>query len=140
MLPFSIHIQDGIPVSDQILRAVRKAVLTGQMAPGDAFPSVRVMSQELKISPTTAHKVVSQLKAAGYLASRPGIGMVVSKPDLPARGERLDLLAPACRELLEEAQEIGLGLEDVIEALRQVPNERTNELPNEGPNTNQVSP
>ena len=133
MLPFSIHIQDGIPVSDQILRAVRKAVLTGQMAAGDGFPSVRVMSQELKISPTTAHKVVSQLKSAGYIASRPGIGMVVSPPELPARGERLDLLAPACRELFDEAQEIGLGLDDVIEALRQA----GNEFPNPGPDTNQ---
>ena len=118
MLPFSLNFQDGIPVSDQILRAVRKAVLTGQLVPGDAFPSVRAMSQELKISPTTAHKVVSQLKAAGYLASRPGIGMVVSNPVLPERDERLELIAPACRELLEEAQELGLELEDVIESLR----------------------
>lgn len=118
MLPFSLNFQDGIPVSDQIVRAVRKAVLTGQLVSGDLFPSVRAMSQDLKISPTTAHKVVSHLKGAGYLASRPGIGMVVSNPTLPQRNERLDLLAPACRELLDEAQEIGLDLEDVIEALR----------------------
>lgn len=118
MLPFSLNFQDGIPVSDQIVRAVRKAVLIGQLAPGDAFPSVRAISQDLKISPTTAHKVVSQLKTAGYLASRPGIGMVVCNPTLPERSERLELLAPACRELLEEAQELGLDLDDVIEALR----------------------
>ena len=68
MLPFTLNFQDGIPVSDQILRAVRKAVLTGQLVAGDPFPSVRAMIQELKISPTTAHKVVSHLKAAGYLA------------------------------------------------------------------------
>ena len=118
MLPFTIQFQDGVPVSDQILRAVRKAVLTGQLAEGDGFPSVRAMSQALKISPTTAHKVVSALKGAGYLASRPGIGMVVTCPRLPERAERLDLLAPACRELLEEAQELGLGFEDVLEALQ----------------------
>lgn len=118
MLPFSLNFQDGIPVSDQILRAVRKAVLTGQLEPGDPFPSVRAMSQDLKISPTTAHKVVSQLKTAGYLASRPGIGMVVSSPELPKRAERLEMIAPACRELLEEAQELGLTIEDVIDALR----------------------
>jgi DNA-binding transcriptional regulator YhcF (GntR family) len=118
MLPFTLHFQDGIPVSDQILRAVRKAVLSGQLVPGDPFPSVRAMSQELKISPTTAHKVVSQLKSAGYLASRPGIGMVVSNPTLPERNERLELLGPACRDLLDEAHELGLDLEDVLEALR----------------------
>jgi DNA-binding transcriptional regulator YhcF (GntR family) len=77
MLPFSIQLQDGSPVSDQILLAVRKALLTGQMKAGDEFPSVRTLSQELKISPTTAHKVVLLLKDAGWLNSRPGIGMVV---------------------------------------------------------------
>ena len=118
MLPFSLQFQDGVPVSDQILRAVRKAVLTGQLVEGDGFPSVRVMSQALKVSPTTAHKVVSQLKAAGYLASRPGIGMVVTRPTLPVRDERLDLLSPACREILDEAQELDLGYEDVLEAMR----------------------
>ncbi len=120
MLPFSLHFQDGVPVSDQILRAVRKAVLTGQLVEGENFPSVRAMSKALKVSPTTAHKVVSQLKAAGYLASRPGIGMVVTRPNLPARDERLDLLAPACRELLEDAQELGLSLEDVQEAMQRI--------------------
>lgn len=126
MLPFSLNFQDGIPVSDQILRAVRKAVLTGQLVSGDAFPSVRAMSQDLKISPTTAHKVVSQLKSAGYLASRPGIGMVVCNPSLPERAERLELLAPACRELLDEAQDLGLELDDVIEVLRRVKQPATN--------------
>ena len=120
MLPFSLHFQDGVPVSDQILRAVRKAVLTGQLVEGENFPSVRAMSKALKVSPTTAHKVVSQLKAAGYLASRPGIGMVVTRPTLPARDERLDLLAPACRELLEDAQELGLSLKDVQEAMQRI--------------------
>ena len=120
MLPFSLHFQDGVPVSDQILRAVRKAVLTGQLVEGENFLSVRAMSQALKVSPTTAHKVVSQLKAAGYLASRPGIGMVVTRPTLPARDGRLDLLAPACRELLEDAQQLGLSLKDVQEAMHRI--------------------
>lgn len=118
MLPFSIHFQDGVPVSDQILWAVRKAVLTGQLREGDAFPSVRAMSQELKISPTTAHKVVSQLKSAGYLASRPGIGMVVTRPSLPERAERLDLIEPACRDLIEQARELNLTPDDLVEVLR----------------------
>jgi GntR family transcriptional regulator len=118
MLPFSVHIQDGVPVSDQILAAIRKAMLTGQLAAGDEFPSVRVLSQELRISPTTAHKVFSTLKSAGYLASRPGIGMVVTAPDLPSREERFEHLKPACRGLLKEAAELDLELSDVLEALR----------------------
>src|SRR5580698_2915317 len=65
MLPFTVQIEDGLPVSDQIVQSVRKAMLTGQLRTGDEFPSVRTLSQELRISPTTAHKVVATLKDSG---------------------------------------------------------------------------
>ncbi len=130
MLPFSVQISDGVPVSDQLILAVRKALLTGQLAVGDIFPSVRTLSQELRISPTTAHKVVSHLREEGYLASRPGIGMVVTAPDLPSVEERMDHLKPICQTLLKEAQELNLEFPDVVEALRRAANGRaTAELP-----------
>lgn len=118
MLPFIIQIQDGLPVSDQIVQAVRKVMLTRQLAVRDIFPSVRTLSQELRISPTTAHKVVAALKDAGYLASRPGIGMVVREPDLPNPAGRLTLLQPLCRQLLAVAADLHLELADVVEALK----------------------
>jgi DNA-binding transcriptional regulator YhcF (GntR family) len=118
MLPFSVQLENGVPVSDQVLQAVRKALLTGQMRAGDEFPSVRTLSQELRISPTTAHKVVLQLKAAGWLAARPGIGMVVTAPEQPGVTERLAQLTPACRALLQEAAELNLTAEQLIRHLR----------------------
>lgn len=119
MLPFTIQIQDGVPVSDQVFRAVRKGVLTGQLRSGDRFPSVRTLSQELRMSPTTAHKVVAQLKESGFLASRPGIGMVVTSPALPTREQAMKHIEPLCRQLISEAAQLNLRVEDLIEALQQ---------------------
>jgi DNA-binding transcriptional regulator YhcF (GntR family) len=124
MLPFSIHVQDGLPVSDQLVQAVRKAILTEELAEGDLFPSVRTLSLDLRISPTTAHKAVAQLKDEGYLASRPGIGMVVTGGRRhPSRQDRLDQLRPACQGLLREASALNLNLDDAIEALRRTAKE-----------------
>ncbi|MBN2451626.1 MAG: GntR family transcriptional regulator [Lentisphaeria bacterium] len=123
MLPFHVEIEDGVPVSDQLVQAVRKAVLTGQLSAGDLFPSVRALGQELRISPTTAHKVVRQLKEDGYLVSRPGIGMVVTVPALPSRGDRLRQLRPRCRDLLREAGDLGLVLADVVEVVQRTAEE-----------------
>jgi len=118
MLPFIINLKDGVPVSDQIIQAVRKAILTGQLNPGDRFPSVRTMSQELHISPTTAHKVVAYLKDRGLLASRPGIGMVVAASEQPSKEERLAQIEPTLRQLFNEANELGLNTEDLIQAIQ----------------------
>jgi DNA-binding transcriptional regulator YhcF (GntR family) len=103
MLPFPIRLLDGLPASDQIVLAVRRAVLTGQLQDGDEFPSVRALSQELRISPTTAHKAIGQLRDAGLLASRPGVGMVVRTAAAPDADARLALLAPEIEALVRKA-------------------------------------
>lgn len=118
MLPFRFHLLDGVPVSDQLVKAVQRAVLTGEMAPGERFPSVRVLAQELKISPTTAHKAVLDLRDNGFLATRPGAGMVVVRPEGASRDQLLAQLAPACRDLLRQASLLGLSAEETLEALR----------------------
>ncbi|WP_052572902.1 GntR family transcriptional regulator [Haloferula sp. BvORR071] len=118
MLPFRFHLLDGVPVSDQLVKAVQRAVLTGEMGPGERFPSVRVIAQELKISPTTAHKAVLELRDAGFLATRPGAGMVVVKPSGATRDQLLAQLAPACRDLIRQASLLGLGQDETLEALR----------------------
>lgn len=117
-LPFTIRVLDGVPVSDQIVQAVRKAVYGGQLVDAAAFPSVRALSQALKISPTTAHKVVAQLKTEGLLASRPGIGMVVTAQNLPSREKRLAQLNPTCHRLLDEAAQLNLTPTDAVEAVQ----------------------
>ena len=118
MLPFRFHLLDGVPVSDQLVKAVQRAVLTGEMAAGGRFPSVRVLAQELKISPTTAHKAVMELLVAGFLATRPGAGMVVVKPAGASRDQLIAQLLPACRDLLRQASLLGLTAEETQEALR----------------------
>ena len=118
MLPFRFHLLDGVPVSDQLVKAVQRAVLTGEMAAGEKFPSVRVLAQELKISPTTAHKAVLELRDGGFLATRPGAGMVVVKPVGSSRGQLLDQLNPACRDLIRQASLLGLTSEEILKALR----------------------
>ena len=65
VLPFSNDLKPGLPVAERILFAVKQAVVAGQLRPGDRFPSVRVLSQELKVNPSTAHKVVAALVGEG---------------------------------------------------------------------------
>src|SRR6185295_20138732 len=92
MLPFSISLKPGLPVAEQILFAVKKAVVGGQLRPGDRFPSVRVLSQELRINPNTAHKVVAALVNEGVLVTTPAVGSIVAVRELGGRKERADLL------------------------------------------------
>lgn len=117
MLPFSITLRTGLPVAEQILFAVRKAVVCGQLRPGDRFPSVRVLSQELCVNPNTAHKVVASLVAEGVLLTTPAVGSVVAKRAAGDRKEKAALLGADVERLVVEAKQLGLELDDVQTAL-----------------------
>jgi GntR family transcriptional regulator len=117
VLPFSIELKPGLPVAEQILFAVKKAVVTGQLRPGDKFPSVRVLSQELKVNPNTAHKVVAALVAEGVLMTTPAVGSIVAPREPGGRKERAELLGAEVEWLVVEARKLGLELDDVQVAL-----------------------
>jgi len=91
--------------------------MSGQIRPGDSFPSVRALSKELKINPNTAHKVVSHLIATGLLEMRPGVGTVVAAlPDANA-AERTELLGREIEELVVEAKRLSIDLPDMVTAI-----------------------
>ena len=122
MLPFVFHLRAGEPVSDQIVRAAHHALASGELKEGELFPSTRALAQQLKISPTTANKVVNQLRELGFLASRPGIGMVIQTPHLPDVKQRLALLEPAARRFMEEARALHLSVDEFAALLRSLEN------------------
>lgn len=117
MIPFRLTFQPGVSISEQVVYAAKKALVAGQLRPGDPFPSVRALSKALKINPNTAHKVHQHLLAEGVLEMRPGIGAVVSKPPAGTRAERGQLLEGELEQIVVEAKKLGLRLDDVQSAL-----------------------
>jgi GntR family transcriptional regulator len=118
VLPFSISLKPGVPIYQQVIYAVTRAVVTGQLRAGDAFPSVRALSQELKINPNTAHKIVASLVEDGLLEVRPGVGTMVGEGrQATAAGRRL-LLEHDAERLVVDSSRAGLSLEDVVAAIR----------------------
>jgi GntR family transcriptional regulator len=97
--------------------ASKKAMISGQLRPGEPFPSVRTLSKELKINPNTAHKVVTHLISEGLLEMHPGIGTVVASLPDSSRKERTQLLGHEIEELVVEAKRLGIGREEMLTAI-----------------------
>ena len=117
MIPFRLTLQSGVPVHEQVAFAAKKAMISGQLRPGDPFPSVRALSKAMKIHPNTALKVIAQLTAEGLLEVRPGIGTVVLQPPAGKRNERARLLGREVEQLTVEAMKLGLTLDDLHAAI-----------------------
>lgn len=117
MIPFRVAFKPGSSLYEQVVYAAKKALISGQLRPGDAFPSVRTISTELKINPNTAHKVITQLLNEGLLEVRPGMGTVVANPPASTAAARSRLLDNELEQLVVEAKRLSMSLEQVTGAL-----------------------
>jgi GntR family transcriptional regulator len=107
----------GASLYEQVVYAAKKALVSGQLRAGDPFPSVRMLSAELKINPNTAHKVITQLLNEGLLEVMPGTGTVVAEPPGATTAQRSRLLDNEVEQLVVEAKKLGMSLREVSEAL-----------------------
>ena len=117
MLPFVVALSPGESPYRQIVYAATRAILSGELSTGAVFPSVRELSQALKINPNTAQKAVAELIRDGLIAVRPGIGTVVTARAKATPAERRALLSSEVERLVVEAKRLGLEEDDVLNAV-----------------------
>lgn len=126
MTPFHVDPTRGEPLFAQLVDAVKKAVATGALRPGDRLPSVRELAEELVVNPNTIAKAFRQLEADGVTVSRAGTGTFVAerRPTL-SREERRRRLLEALEGALADAvhwgttrAEAARAFDDVVARLR----------------------
>ncbi len=117
MLPFAVRLLPGESPYRQVVYAATKAIVSGELPEGSPFPSVREMSQALKINPNTAQKVIAELVRDGLIEVRPGLGTTVSARRRASAVERRNLLSREVEQLVVEAKRLGLTRPEITAAV-----------------------
>ena len=107
------------PIYRQIVAQLRRLIAGGQLAAGDALPSVREVAGFHAINPMTVSRAYSLAEAEGLLERLRGRGMVVANVRRASLSEshRLALLEPQLEALARHASELELSAESVLERL-----------------------
>ncbi len=107
------------PIYRQIVEQLRRLIAGGQLAAGDALPSVREVAGFHAINPMTVSRAYSLAEAEGLLERLRGKGMVVAstRRSSQTEGRRLALLEPTLRVLVRQARELELPAELVLRRL-----------------------
>ncbi len=120
MAIISIDPRDPTPIYAQLERALRAAIATAKVAPGDQLPTVRQLSVDLQVNANTVARVYASLERAGVIETKRGVGSFISAAPAqahPPREHERRLRAFTTR-LLAEAADHGFTADDVIAALR----------------------
>lgn len=131
-LTLQIKKASGLPFYRQVIDQIAALIRSGQLPPGARLPSVRALSQQLRVSLITVRNAYAALEAAGLIISRQGQGTFVAKE--VAATSRRSSLAQA-RDILADAilraQQLGLSggelqhcLAELTKPTERVPRER----------------
>ncbi len=106
------------PIYEQIVRQMKDAILSGELAEGEQLPSIRALANDLRISAITTKRAYADLEAQGFIETVQGKGSFVAGGNTELlREERLrhveELLASAVRE----ADGVGVGLAELHDML-----------------------
>lgn len=108
----------GEPIYEQIVSQVKAQIMSGELAEGDALPSMRALAQSLRISVITTKRAYEELERDGFIESFTGKGSFVKRQNRDLlREEYLRQTEALITQVCDKARTGGVTLEELHELL-----------------------
>ncbi len=119
----AVDIESPEPLFAQLIEQIKKAVLSGQLGPGDALPSIRQLANDLNVNNKTVAKAYRLLERDSVIQTKGYRGTFVhpdavvnSSFDLSARVQSsISEAIEACREAGATDSEIRIAFGHVMQ-------------------------
>lgn len=109
----------GKPIYEQICTQIKNAILSGELSPGDALPSIRALAKDLRISAITTTRAYDELERDGFIDRVPGKGCYVAEKNLElVREAHLKQIEDHMNAIVDLAAGCSLTEEEAVEMLR----------------------
>lgn len=108
----------GKPIYEQITTQIKNKIITGELRPDDALPSMRVLAKELRISVITTKRAYADLEQDGFIETAPGKGSFVAQKNTEfIREENYRQIQELLEQAVELSQGCGLTLSELTELI-----------------------
>lgn len=109
-------LDDNQPIYLQLRQRVINRILTGDLAAGEALPSVRAVAGSERVNPLTVSKAYQLLVDEGLVQKRRGLGMYVSDDarDRALASERKRFLENEWPRITARIDHLGLDLKKLL--------------------------
>ena len=109
----------GKPIYEQIYTQIKNCILTGELSPGDALPSIRALAKDLRISVITTTRAYDELEQDGFIDRVPGKGCYVAEKNLElVREAHLKQIEDHMSEIVELAAGCSQTEDEAVGMLR----------------------
>ena len=106
------------PIYLQIVNQIKGMIMSGELSPGDALPSMRNLAMQMRVSLITTKRAYEELERDGFIETYTGRGSFVKaqNPEF-LREENLRQIEKLLTEAVDKAQMSGVTKEEMKEIL-----------------------
>lgn len=109
----------GVPIYEQIAKAIKNEILSGDLKENSALPSIRSLASELRVSVITTKRAYEELERDGFIYTLPGKGSYVAEQNKELlMEEKLREIEGKLGEAIDIANSIGLNFEELVGILK----------------------
>ena len=105
------------PIYEQLILEIKRGIITGELQPGEAVPSVRTLASDIGINMHTVNKVYKHLQVEKVLVKQKN-GFIVNPESFKPTPDVLHQLTQQIYELVIEKELYELSDEQILEIIR----------------------
>lgn len=106
--------EEGIPIYLQIIRHIKRGIVSGAVMHGDEVPSRRVLSALLGVNPNTIQKAYAILEEEGLMESRSGAKSAMCLSEEKINRVRQQLLENDALSVVSALKQMGLSKDEAV--------------------------
>lgn len=104
----------SLPIYEQIIKAIKEALVKGTIASGDMLPSIRSLAKDLQISVITTKRAYEELEKEGLIYSVPGKGFYIKETNSDfLKEQQIKELETQLEQWLSDAAALGLSRAEI---------------------------
>lgn len=118
-MKIAIRTQGTLAIYEQIVDQLKNAIVTGELAAGEALPSIRALASELEVSVITTKRAYEELEKERLIRSVPGKGFYVCEYNKDYLKEKQYIgLERRMTELLSDCSRAGMKKQEIIDMVK----------------------
>lgn len=116
-----------IPIYLQVMRLIKRDIVTGTISPGQKLPSVRDLAVHYTINPNTASRVYRELENENICFTRRGMGTFATDSTERIQEMKEEMAQGLIQQFIEGMAQLGFTFDETITLIE---NERKGESHN----------
>lgn len=114
-----LNFNDKIPIYIQIMNMIKLDIVTRKLLGGDKLPSVRDLSQNLKVNPNTIQRAYQELERDGITYTQRGMGTFVAENEDMIKKLKKEMAEDTIESFLKGMKNLGFTETEILEIIEE---------------------